>query len=204
MEKRLFNNHADLTVNDIGTKVNQYIDQNISYLENNDDLIKWNDLPSVFLESEVDKKKFVETVIYIDELFLYELRKIKMINTLASMLVSGNIAISRIDINSLYMLVDLFVEVPTQDYEKDITILGSPLLLENVRRSTLDVDSRKELLRYLLKEASKMKLDYHDMKAVKSFHKKMNSLLRSKSVYDILGVEPYMQVSHADASKFGH
>ncbi|CDE07445.1 MAG TPA: hypothetical protein IAC85_02550 [Candidatus Faecenecus gallistercoris] len=204
MEKRLFNNHADLTVNDIGTKVNQYIDQNISYLENNDDLIKWNDLPSVFLESEVDKKKFVETVIYIDELFLDELRKIKMINTLASMLVSGNIAISRIDINSLYMLVDLFVEVPTQDYEKDITILGSPLLLENVRRSTLDVDSRKELLRYLLKEASKMKLDYHDMKAVKSFHKKMNSLLRSKSVYDILGVEPYMQVSHADASKFGH
>lgn len=204
MEKRLFNNHADLTVNDIGTKVNQYIDQNISYLENNDDLIKWNDLPSVFLESEVDKKKFVETVIYIDELFLDELRKIKMINTLASMLVSGNIAISRIDINSLYMLVDLFVEVPTQDYEKDITILGSPLLLENVRRSTLDVDSRKELLRYLLKEASKMKLDYHDMKAVKSFHKKMNSLLRSKSVYDILGVEPYMQVSHVDASKFGH
>lgn len=204
MEKRLFNNHADLTVNDIGTKVNQYIDQNISYLENNDDLIKWNDLPSVFLESEVDKKRFVETVIYIDELFLDELRKIKMINTLASMLVSGNIAISRIDINSLYMLVDLFVEVPTQDYEKDITILGSPLLLENVRRSTLDVDSRKELLRYLLKEASKMKLDYHDMKAVKSFHKKMNSLLRSKSVYDILGVEPYMQVSHADASKFGH
>lgn len=204
MEKRLFNNHVDLTVNDIGTKVNQYIDQNISYLENNDDLIKWNDLPSVFLESEVDKKKFVETVIYIDELFLDELRKIKMINTLASMLVSGNIAISRIDINSLYMLVDLFVEVPTQDYEKDITILGSPLLLENVRRSTLDVDSRKELLRYLLKEASKMKLDYHDMKAVKSFHKKMNSLLRSKSVYDILGVEPYMQVSHADASKFGH
>lgn len=204
MEKRLFNNHADLTVNDIGTKVNQYIDQNISYLENNDDLIKWNDLPSVFLESEVDKKKFVETVIYIDELFLDELRKIKMINTLASMLVSGNIAISRIDINSLYMLVDLFVEVPTQDYEKDITVLGSPLLLENVRRSTLDVDSRKELLRYLLKEASKMKLDYHDMKAVKSFHKKMNSLLRSKSVYDILGVEPYMQVSHADASKFGH
>ena len=204
MEKRLFNNHADLTVNDIGTKVNQYIDQNISYLENNDDLIKWNDLPSVFLESEVDKKKFVETVIYIDELFLDELRKIKMINTLASMLVSGNIAISRIDINSLYMLVDLFVEVPTQDYEKDITILGSPLLLENVRRSTLDVDSRKELLRYLLKEASKMKLDYHDMKAVKSFHKKMNSLLRSKSVYEILGVEPYMQVSHADASKFGH
>ena len=204
MEKRLFNNHADLTVNDIGTKVNQYIDQNISYLENNDDLIKWNDLPSVFLESEVDKKKFVETVIYIDELFLDELRKIKMINTLASMLVSGNIAISRIDINSLYMLVDLFVEVPTQDYEKDITILGSPLLLENVRRSTLDVDSRKELLRYLLKEASKMKLDYNDMKAVKSFHKKMNSLLRSKSVYDILGVEPYMQVSHADASKFGH
>ena len=204
MEKRLFNNHADLTVNDIGTKVNQYIDQNISYLENNDDLIKWNDLPSVFLESEVDKKKFVETVIYIDELFLDELRKIKMINTLASMLVSGNIAISRIDINSLYMLVDLFVEVPTQDYEKDITILGSPLLLENVRCSTLDVDSRKELLRYLLKEASKMKLDYHDLKAVKSFHKKMNSLLRSKSVYDILGVEPYMQVSHADASKFGH
>lgn len=204
MEKRLFNNHADLTVNNIGTKVNQYIDQNISYLENNDDLIKWNDLPSVFLESEVDKKKFVETVIYIDELFLDELRKIKMINTLASMLVSGNIAISRIDINSLYMLVDLFVEVPTQDYEKNITILGSPLLLENVRRSTLDVDSRKELLRYLLKEASKMKLDYHDMKAVKSFHKKMNSLLRSKSVYDILGVEPYMQVSHADASKFGH
>ena len=204
MEKRLFNNHADLTVNDIGTKVNQYIDQNISYLENNDDLIKWNDLPSVFLESEVDKKKFVETVIYIDELFLDELRKIKMINTLASMLVSGNIAISRIDINSLYMLVDLFVEVPTQDYEKDITILVSPLLLENVRRSTLDVDSRKELLRYLLKEARKMKLDYHDMKAVKSFHKKMNSLLRSKSVYDILGVEPYMQVSHADASKFGH
>lgn len=204
MEKRLFNNHADLTVNDIGTKVNQYIDQNISYLENNDDLIKWNDLPSVFLESEVDKKKFVETVIYIDELFLDELRKIKMINTLASMLVSGNIAISRIDINSLYMLVDLFVEVPTQDYEKNITILGSPLLLENVRRSTLDVDSRKELLRYLLKEASKMKLDYHDMKAVKSFHKKMNSLLRSKSVYDILGVDPYMQVSHADASKFGH
>ena len=204
MEKRLFNNHADLTVNDIGTKVNQYIDQNISYLENNDDLIKWNDLPSVFLESEVDKKKFVETVIYIDELFLDELRKIKMINTLASMLVSGNIAISRIDINSLYMLVDLFDDVPTQDYEKDITILGSPLLLENVRRSTLDVDSRKELLRYLLKEASKMKLDYHDMKAVQSFHKKMNSLLRSKSVYDILGVEPYMQVSHADASKFGH
>lgn len=204
MERRLFNNHADLTVNDIGTKVNQYIDQNISYLENNDDLIKWNDLPSVFLESEIDKKKFVETVIYIDELFLDELRKIKMINTLASMLVSGNIAINRIDINSLYMLVDLFVEVPTQEYEKDITILGSPLLLENVRRSTLDVDHRKELLRYILNEASKMKLDYHDMKAVKSFHKKMNSLLRSKSVYDILGVEPYMQVSHADASKFGH
>lgn len=204
MEKRLFTNHADLTVNDIGTKVNQYIDQNISYLENNDDLIKWNDLPSVFLESENDKRKFVDTVIYIDELFLDEVRKIKMINTLASMLVSGNIAISRIDINSLYMLVDLFVDIPTQDYEKVITILGSPLLLENVRRSTLDVDYRKQLLHYILDQAEKENFDFHNMKDVRTFHKKMNSLLHSQSAYDILGVDPYMQVSHADASKFGH
>lgn len=204
METRLFNNHADLTVNDIGTKVNQFIDQNISYLENNDDLIKWNDLPAVFLESENDKKKFVDTVIYIDELFLDELRKIKMINTLASMLVSGNIAISRIDINSLYMLIDLFVDVPTQDYEKNITILGSPLLLENVRQSTLDVDYRKQLLHYILDQAEKENLNFHNMKDVKAFHKSMNSLLHSKSAYDILGVDPYMQVSHADASKFGH
>lgn len=204
MEKRLFDHHADLTIDEIGKTVNKFIDENISYLENNNDLIKWTSFPSVFLESDNDKEMFVKASIYIDELFIPPLKKVKMVNTLASMLIAGEIAINKIDINSLYLLVDFFVDVNESEYQKDITIFGTPQLLENVRKSSLVPDYRKQMLEYILKTAEQEKVDYRNMKQVRAFQKKINSLLKSKSCYDILGVDPYMQISHADVSKFGH
>ena len=199
-ERRLFDNHNDLELEEIGKVVNKYIDENIGLLDDVEIITKWTSMPQVFLEKKEVKKAFIDEVINIDELFLDQERKIKMIITLACMLTKTGIAIDKIDINSLYMLVDFYTDISNKEYERDIIILGNPILLESVRRSTIDVDLRKELLAHILSEYGDE--DVTDLKKVHEFQKKMNSLLKTKKCFTILGKNPYMEMDNIESDYF--
>lgn len=199
-ERRLFSNHNDLELEEIGKVVNKFIDEHIELLENVEVISKWTSMPGIFLENKKIKKAFIEEVINIDELFLEPDRKILMIITLACMVTKVNIAIDQIDMNSLYMLVDFYTDVPNKDYERDIIILGNPILLESIRRSSIDVDIRKELLNHILNEFGDE--DVSDLKKVHEFQKKMNSDLKMKKCFTILGKNPYMEMDNIESDYF--
>lgn len=199
-ESRLFDNHNDLGLEEIGKIVNKYIDEHMELLDDSEIIAKWTSLPMVFLENKEIKRAFINEVINIDELFLEKDRKIKMIITLACMVSKTKIAIDQIDLNSLYMLVDFYTDIPNKDYERDIIILGNPTLLESIRRSSIDVDIRKELLSHILNEYGDE--DVSDIKKVHEFQKKINKELVTKKCFTILGKNPYMEMDNIESDYF--
>ncbi len=199
-ENRLFTNHNDLGLEAISKVINKYIDSHLELLDNVEIITKWTSMPAIFVEKREVRRAFVNEVINIDELFMDEERKIKMIITLACMTTNTGVAIEQIDLNSLYMLVDFFTDIPNKEYERDIIILGNPTLLESVRRSTIDVDLRKELLAHILSEYGDE--DVTDLKKVHEFQKKMNSLLKTKKCFTMLGKNPYMEMDNIESDYF--
>ena len=197
---RLFDNHNDLGLEEISKVVNKYVDSHLELLDNVEIITKWTSMPAIFVEKREVRRAFVNEVINIDELFMDEERKIKMIITLACMVTNVGVAIEQIDLNSLYMLVDFFTDIPNKEYERDIIILGNPTLLESIRRSTIDVDLRKELLSHILDEYKDE--DASDLNKVHEFQKKINSDLKKKKCFTILGKTPYMEMDNIESDYF--
>lgn len=199
-ENRLFTNHNDLGLEEIGKVINAYIDNHLELLDDVEIITKWTSMPAIFVEKKEIRKAFIDEVINIDELFMDEERKIKMMITLACMVTKVGIAIDKIDLNSLYMLVDFYTDIPNKEYERDIIILGNPTLLESVRRSSIDVDIRKELLSYILNEYKDE--DVTNLDKVHDFQKRINSDLKKKKCFTILGKDPYMEMDNIESDYF--
>ena len=199
-ENRLFTNHNDLGLEEIGKVINEYIDNHLELLDDVEIITKWTSMPAIFVEKKEIRKAFIDEVINIDELFMEEERKIKMMITLACMVTKVGIAIDKIDLNSLYMLVDFYTDIPNKEYERDIIILGNPTLLESVRRSSIDVDIRKELLSYILNEYKDE--DVTNLDKVHDFQKRINSDLKKKKCFTILGKNPYMEMDNIESDYF--
>lgn len=194
MEKntRMFDDHFHLTVDQITTYVNEAIKTDTSIIDENEDMNKWITLPSVLLDSNNNQDKFIETVVYIDELMIAKEKKITLINTLASLLINTQVKISDIDVDSLYLLVSYFNDVPQREYIEQYKLLGDMELLKVIRYTTLDLEKRIKLVQYIVDQARNDNINFDDTQKMSEFKDQVIKVLKEKTADEILGIENYL------------
>lgn len=199
---RIFEDHSYLTLEIITKKINEIVRENTSVIQENEDILKWTSLPQVILNNEDNQNQFIEVVKYIDELMMSIEKKIQLINTVAAMLDFGNISISKLEINSLFLLADYFKNITTKNYQEEFQLLGNDELLESIRRNVLDLEKRNSLIAYIVEQARKANINFSDSNAVNLFLKKVISVLKDKNADEILGIENYMNGEISTAIDF--
>lgn len=199
---RIFEDHSYLTLEIITKKINEIVRENTSVIQENEDILKWTSLPQVILNDEDNQNQFIEVVKYIDELMMSIEKKIQLINTVAAMLDFGNISISKLEINSLFLLADYFKNITTKNYQEEFQLLGNDELLESIRRNVLDLEKRNSLIAYIVEQARKANINFSDSNAVNLFLKKVISVLKDKNADEILGIENYMNGEISTAIDF--
>lgn len=189
---RIFEDHSHLTLEIITKRINELVRDNTDIIQENEEMLKWTSLPQVILNDEENQKQFIEAVKYIDELMTSIKEKIQLMDTVAAMLGFGNISISKLEINSLFLLTEYFRNITTKKYQEEFQLLGNDELLEAIRKNVLDLEKRNSLVTYIVEQARKANVNFSDANAVNVFLKKVISVLKDKNADEILGIENYM------------
>lgn len=204
MKNRLFEDHATLTLEQISEKVNQLFEENFKYFEISECIKKWNSFPIIFLEKKVIKKKFLEMVIYIDELELSLIDKISYITTLTAMIELGKVNITKIEEGDILTLVSYLDSVTVDSLKEVIFLLNRPELLLAVRSKSLDITERMFTLRWIDDLSIDFVANALDEKEVKRYVDAVLQLLEKVDYYqllDITGYSAYEEARHEELQK---
>ena len=186
--KRLFEDHVNLTLEQVSEVINQYIKEHMEELANVQTLAKWGEIISVFTTTTELQQKFLKEAILIDELLIPASEKIALLNTLSYSIVHAKDLIRDLDENSAFILIDYLKDQNLDDYDKIYQIFDNELLMA-IRKNTLDREKRVMLEKYIFDMSQKEKLDATSLKI---FHERLIGLLKEKTADEILGIENYM------------
>lgn len=186
--KRLFEDHVNLTLEQVSEVINQYIKEHMEELANVQTLAKWGEIISVFTTTTELQQKFLKEAILIDELLIPASEKIALLNTLSYSIVHAKDLIRDLDENSAFILIDYLKDQNLDDYDKIYQIFDNELLMA-IRKNTLDREKRVMLEKYIFDMSQKEKLD---ATSLKNFHERLIGLLKEKTADQILGIENYM------------
>lgn len=186
--KRLFEDHVNLTLEQVSEVINQYIKEHMEELANVQTLAKWGEIISVFTTTTELQQKFLKEAILIDELLIPASEKIALLNTLSYSIVHAKDLIRDLDENSAFILIDYLKDQNLDDYDKIYQIFDNELLMA-IRKNTLDREKRVMLEKYIFDMSQKEKLDAISLK---NFHERLIGLLKEKTADEILGIENYM------------
>lgn len=194
LNERIFEDHVHLTIEKIVAYINEKVKEHNDLIETDDNMTRWLTVSQVPLSKEEEQRQFIEETKYIDELTIPKQEKIQMITTLASILITGLVPISQIDLDSLFVLTSYLKDVDDDIYQEELKLLGNSELLYQVRYSTLDNEKRVKLIQYIASLSKKEKLNLNDSNGVKAFQEKIGKLLKEKSANQLLGMEEYITV----------
>lgn len=186
--KRLFEDHVNLTLEQVSEVINQYIKEHMEELANVQTLAKWGEIISVFTTTTELQQKFLKEAILTDELLIPASEKIALLNTLSYSIVHAKDLIRDLDENSAFILIDYLKDQNLDDYDKIYQIFDNELLMA-IRKNTLDREKRVMLEKYIFDMSQKEKLD---ATSLKNFHERLIGLLKEKTADEILGIENYM------------
>ena len=147
--KRLFDNHVSLTLEKISDKINKIFDDNFEEYEEKDAIKKWNSFPVIFLEDDNVKRKFLDLVIYIDELFLDDAKKVSLITSLAGMVEISKIPITKFTNGDLFTLLSYLETVKLDEIKEKLNIFYNSDLLKVIRVKSLDMTERIFIMSYI-------------------------------------------------------
>lgn len=165
----LFQDHSDLEIQDVTKRINEIISGDNSILYKKGNINEWVNLDDRYLITASAKPQYISFVKYVDELYTNLFDKMKLINTLANMIIVASVPIEEVEINSLYVLVDYFKDVKASKYREEYQLLSDPELLLIARYNTLEPNKRVAILKYIVDRAKEEKLDLEDDKKVFTF-----------------------------------
>lgn len=172
MEKKnefLFLDHNNLEIQDVTERINEIISKDSTILYKRGNINEWINLDDRYLISWAAKPHYISFVKYVDELYSNLFDKMKLINTLANMIVVAQIPIENIEINSLYVLTDYFQDIKASEYHNQYKVIGNKEILLITRYNTLDAKKRVGMLKYIIDQAKKRGLDYNNNEKVLEF-----------------------------------
>lgn len=193
---RLFENHKELTLEKISDKINEVFDSNFEEYEEKDSIKKWNSFPVIFLEEDNVKKKFLDMVIYIDELYIPSSKKVSLITSLAGMVELSKIPITEFTEGSLFTLLSFLEGIKLDGIKDKLNIFYNDDLLKEIRVKSLDMTERIFIMKYIDELACSSIGNINDSSEVSNFLKEMIPFL-SKCSHDELmgksGFDEYME-----------
>ena len=174
------------SVEDLVKKINEVVGKEFEILDEKDDIEKWNSVPKLLLFDEVAQKRFISFVDFMDGLTLPIETKAMIIVSLVGLMEFANIKLYDYDDGSLYKMADYYQNSSIDDIKKTIAIIGNKELLLAVRKKTLDLDVRKNVLLDIEKKFIDDKIDATKKKNVSSFVNKIIKELEEKDYYDLV------------------
>jgi len=183
MEEKLL--ETDASVDEVTKRINEIVEKNHEILDGKDDIEKWNSIPKLLLLDDVAQKRLLSFIEFMDSLSVSIEDKAMLLISLSSLLESGNIKLYDYDDGSLFTMAYFYKESRIETIEKTIPIFGNQELLTAVRKKTLDLEKRQEILLDIDKKRYSDKIDTTNSKTVTKFIKEVIADIEEKDYYEL-------------------
>lgn len=163
MDDRLFEIGKTYNMEQLVTRINEIIGEKFTILDERDDIEKWNGIPKLLMLEETTQNKVLEFVEFIDSLLVPIEEKTIYIVSLSGLIEFGKISLDQYDLGSLFTMADYYQNSSIQEIKNTLILVGNPELLKAIRCKTLELDTRKEILRRVVNrffETKRTKIDH--------------------------------------------
>lgn len=202
--ERLFESHVGLTLEKISDKINEIFDENFEEYDEKDSIKKWNSFPVIFLEEDDVKRKFLDMVIYIDELYIEASRKVSLITSLAGMIELSKIPITRFTDGNLFTLLSYLEGLKLDGIKEKLKVFENDDLLKEIRVKSLDMTERIFIMRFVDDLANASITNIDDKNEIDAFLKSTISFLANCSHDELMeksGFDDYMDSLDVEKEK---
>jgi len=160
----------------------------------NVDLIKWNYLKSITIQTNEIKDKIIDTSKYLEKMTSVKLYRTQLLTTIASLPFITDIDITKIKTKNLVMLSVYLDEIYYPTVYMDIAkILGNDDLIDVVLEKTKDIMIQCSLLSLIVGKSYDMQLDINDQEKVKKFQTESISYLKNTDLDDLIAKSNYIE-----------
>ncbi|MCI8567902.1 MAG: hypothetical protein HFG48_01125 [Bacilli bacterium] len=202
--ERLFESHVGLTLEKISDKINEIFDENFEEYDEKDSIKKWNSFPVIFLEEDDVKRKFLDMVIYIDELYIEASRKVSLITSLAGMIELSKIPITKFTDGNLFTLLSYLEGLKLDGIKEKLKVFENDDLLKEIRVKSLDMTERIFIMRFVDDLANASITNIDDKNEIDAFLKSTISFLANCSHDELMeksGFDDYMDSLDVEKEK---
>lgn len=139
------------SIEELIKSVNEAIGKELSIIEVEDNMKKWDVIKKLLLLEEENKKKILSFVEFVNTLLIPIEEKAAYVISLCGLLEFGKISLTNYDIGSLFMVADYYRNASIETIKNTIPVIGNPKLLSIIRNKTLDLVERRNLLVSIIK-----------------------------------------------------
>lgn len=143
------------SLNEIVNYVNNLVERDFSLIEEYDGMSKWNFLPMLLIEPEEKTNRVLKFMEYVDEMLISEKEKILYLITISSLVEHGKIQMDAMEDAQVTVLTDFFMDKTVEEIGSLLPIVNFEVLISEVRKKTLDRDSRTAILDTVVEEYKK-------------------------------------------------
>ena len=151
MNDKLFDENEKITLKKLEKMLITEIKDDIKNNEDDIDPSKWNLFPVLYLEKKEIINKIFDFIKYVDELEIKRSLKLSLIVSMTFLLERTNVDIMNMDINDIYLLSYSFSKEDIDTMGEKLDILNDPKLLYTIRTISLDLDVRKKVLDFAVR-----------------------------------------------------
>jgi len=151
MNERLFEENEEITLKKLEKIFVEEVKDDIKNKEEDIDPDKWNIFPVLYLEKKEKVEKVFEFVRYVDELENTRSEKAALVLSCIYLLEKTNVDIMNMDFNDIYLLSYSFSKEDIEDISEKLDILNDSKLLYTIRTISLDLDVRKKVLDFAVR-----------------------------------------------------
>lgn len=167
-------------------KINDVVGKKFEILDEKDDIEKWNGIPKLLLLDDVAQKRLLSFVEYMDSLSVSIEDKAMIVISLSGLIEFANVKLYDYDDGSLFTMADYYQNSSIEHITKTISLIGNNDLLLAVRKKTLELDTRKNILLNIEKKYISDKIDSAKKESVSSFITDMIKELETKDYYELI------------------
>lgn len=132
------------------TNINNYVADNVSLVEENEDIAKWATIPDLYGVDDEIKKYISDFMIKLDNKNINLDTKIKYFINLSSIILLGNLNVLKYDFDEISLLINYFYNKNISSFSSDIIIVSNKKILKTVRNKVIELLYRVKILDYVI------------------------------------------------------
>ncbi len=186
MEERLFEAGKKFNIEQLVSRINEIIDEKFTILDEKDDIEKWNGIPKLLLLDEKTQNRVLEFVDFMDSLLVPIEEKTIYIVSLSGLIEFGKISLDQYDLGSLFTMADYYQNSSISEIKNTLILVGNPALLNAIRCKTLELDTRKEILKKVVNRFFETKRTKIDNKTITKYLNDAIQQIQTLDYYELV------------------